>query len=605
MADMRKFFFPVRIKLMVIISSVVFLSLGLLSWISLDIFSRDIKMMVHTLNQRTSKLLLARLETEIENRISMLRLAAAFHEEGQTSQLRELLSKTSSDLYAVAFGNSHLDLRFFSNSARLKADSMSTEDMNKIYFSSASLMRRAAAGELIIRNVSQIAEKPVYLIAFTMKGGKITTGLFNLSPLASIISETSGKAAPGAKPLYNSFVVDSEGKILLHAAAEELIRKADYSSHPAVKHMFTQKARTGTAPSYTLDNTRELATFARMELGGLGIISTMDEKKALEGVRIVRERSILISLLIISVAIVFVWFFSRSISGPVSVLVEASRKIKEGKYDTKVDVKTRDEIEILGNSFNEMAQGLKEREALKGAFGKFVNPAVAASILQGDSLALGGTERNVTIFFSDIRSFTAMSENMEPREVVHMLNAYFTEMVEIVHETGGVVDKFIGDAIMAVWGTPKESESDTSNAVEAAVRMRQALRSFNTRHKGEFPKIRIGCGLNSGPVLSGQIGSDDRLEYTVIGDAVNLASRLEHLNKTFGTDIIISESTYLQVKDEYACVPLQKIQIRGKTKPQQIYTVLGRLNDATRPKSVDELRKILGTKDLSKVKKES
>ncbi len=605
MVDMRKIFFPIRVKLMVIISSVVFLSLGLLSWISLDIFSRDIKMMVHTLNQRTSKLLLARLETEIENRISLLRLAAAFYADGQTNQLREILSKTGNDLYAVAFGESHLDLIVFSNSARLKADSMSTEDMNKIYSSSASLMRRAAAGELIIRNVSQIVEKPVYLIAFSMEGGKITAGLFSLSPLAAIVSETSGKAAPGAKPLYNSFVVDSEGKILLHAVADELISKADFSNHPAVKHMFSQKARTGTSPPYTVDNTRELATFARMELGGLGIISAMDEKKALEGVRIVRERSILISLLIISVALVFVWFFSRSISGPVSDLVEASLKIKEGKYDTKVDVQTRDEIEILGNSFNEMAEGLKEREALKGAFDKFVNPAVAASILQGDPLALGGTERNVTIFFSDIRSFTAMSEKMKPQEVVQMLNAYFTDMVDIVHDTGGIVDKFIGDAIMAVWGTLKESKSDASNAVDAAVRMRRALRDFNTRHRGKFPKIRIGCGLNSGPVLSGQIGSKNRLECTVNGNAVNLASRLEKLNKTFGTDIIISESTYLQVKDEFACVSLQKIQIRGKAKRQQIYAVLGRLNDPTRPKTLDELRKILGTKDLSKVNKES
>jgi len=170
-----------------------------------------------------------------------------------------------------------------------------------------------------------------------------------------------------------------------------------------------------------------------------------------------------------------------------------------------------------------------------------------------------------------------------------------TRMVDCVNRTHGVVDKFIGDAIMAVWGAPYSVGNDTQNAVDGALMMRAALVEFNqTRGGPGKPKIKIGCGINVGTVVAGQIGSLERMEYTVIGDAVNLASRIESLNKPFRTDILISEEAYRVVKDQYRVEPMKRITVKGKSAPQQIYAVIGRLDDASAPKSLDEVRKIVG-----------
>ena len=195
-----------------------------------------------------------------------------------------------------------------------------------------------------------------------------------------------------------------------------------------------------------------------------------------------------------------------------------------------------------------MGIGLEEREKMKDAFGKFVNKEVAEQVLRGE-LRLGGERKEAAILFSDIRSFTAISERLEPEEVVEFLNEYMTRMVNCVNNTNGVVDKFIGDAIMAIWGAPVSHGNDIENAVNAALMMRHELTIFNQSRGGpRKPVIKIGCGINDGPVLAGQIGSEDRMEYTVIGDAVNLASRIESLTKPFGVDILISQDAYERVK---------------------------------------------------------
>jgi adenylate cyclase len=241
-----------------------------------------------------------------------------------------------------------------------------------------------------------------------------------------------------------------------------------------------------------------------------------------------------------------------------------------------------------------MGRGLEEREKLKETFGKFVNKEIAERVLKGE-IKLGGERVKAAVFFSDIRSFTAISEKLEPEEVVEFLNQYMTRMVNCVNRTFGVVDKYIGDAIMAVWGAPVSKGNDCENAINGALMMRKELMEFNKGRGGpKKPIIKIGCGINFGPLLAGQIGSEERMEYTVIGDTVNLASRIESLNKPFGTDILVSMDVYNLVRSIYRFEPMQKIKVKGKTEPQQIYAILGRADDPASPKSLDELRKLLG-----------
>ena len=358
-----------------------------------------------------------------------------------------------------------------------------------------------------------------------------------------------------------------------------------------------------------IDNTQQsvdgVFTAVHQIRDDLFVITAISEKSVYAVINRTTFRIILFSLAVFFAAIILIRIFSNGITNPVKELVVASNKIEKGEFELDIEPRTHDEIGLLTSSFVQMGKGLSEREKLMVSFSKFTNKTIAQKAASGE-LSLGGENRNATIFFSDIRSFTAMSEKMQPHEVVEFLNAYMTRMVECVNQTGGVVDKYIGDAIMAVWGAPESSgspEGDALNAVTAALMMRDSLAEFNAERAGKgLPPVKIGCGINSGPVVAGQIGSEERMEYTVIGDAVNLASRTEALNKPFATDVLITENTYSLIKDKVLVAEMPGVHVKGKTDAIKMFAVVN-LAGREGAKSLDEVRAIIGTvaPDLSKV----
>jgi adenylate cyclase len=224
----------------------------------------------------------------------------------------------------------------------------------------------------------------------------------------------------------------------------------------------------------------------------------------------------------------------------------------------------------------------REKRKMKKLFGQYVSKDVYDHLVSNPELArLGGSRRDMTVLFSDIRGFTSVSERGEPEEIVHTLNEYFTQMVELVFKHGGTLDKFVGDMVMALFGAPLEDKDHADHAVETALDMIVELRKLNQRWKAEGrPELDIGIGINTGPMIAGNIGSDLIMSYTVIGDAVNLGSRLESLNKQYGTRIIISDSTREQLKRKYVLKPLGDVVVKGKTRPVAIFELLGREGDA-------------------------
>jgi adenylate cyclase len=206
---------------------------------------------------------------------------------------------------------------------------------------------------------------------------------------------------------------------------------------------------------------------------------------------------------------------------------------------------------------------------------------VADHLMLKGNAALGGELVPVTVLFSDIRSFTSISETMEPRALLDFLNEYFTGMVESVMLHHGVVDKFIGDAIMAVFGAPVPQPDDPLNAVKAALDMRTRLQKINVAFKERgLPEIRSGIGLHSGQVVAGNMGHAERMEYTVIGDAVNLASRLEGMTKELKCDVVLSEDLFVQVERHVDAEPLHKIKVKGRDQEVMVYRLIGLKGDA-------------------------
>ena len=266
---------------------------------------------------------------------------------------------------------------------------------------------------------------------------------------------------------------------------------------------------------------------------------------------------------------------ARVMSSALGRVSNALVRLKQQEYVKVQGVRTGDELEDLAVGFNTMVDGLQERDKLRTTFGKYMTEAVVEHLMAG-KVQLGGEVLTATILFSDIRSFATISEKMDAKSLVALLNEYFTEMVDEVIKEDGVVDKYIGDAIMAVFGAPVPKPDTAIHAVRAAIGMRQALASLNEKlvARGMQP-IATGIGIHTGQLVAGNIGSEKRMEYTVIGDAVNLASRLESATKELGVAVLISQDTYDLVKDHFKVRPVKEITVKGREQPVMTYEVLG------------------------------
>jgi class 3 adenylate cyclase len=289
-----------------------------------------------------------------------------------------------------------------------------------------------------------------------------------------------------------------------------------------------------------------------------------------------RTRLLLIVLFstVVVLVIIVALTLARRLTGPILTLVQACMRVARGSLDEHVTVNTSDETRVLADSFNDMIIGLRDRAFVREAFGKYMSAQVSEAILSGD-LKLGGERRLVTLLMSDIRSFTTLSETMRPEDLVAFLNRYFETMVECIVQNEGVVDKYMGDAILAVYGAPILNEQHARCAALTALQMREHLRRFNEELLAEgHQPIRIGIGINTGEVIAGNIGSEVRMEYTVIGDTVNATQRIEDLTKEVHTDILISETSLALLDDAFIVGPAHKTVLRGRSQETLIYPLI-------------------------------
>ena len=345
--------------------------------------------------------------------------------------------------------------------------------------------------------------------------------------------------------------------------------------------------------------TGKFVAFTKLNVAGTLVITSVEYDKIFEGINATTRRNIYLTISVLSISIIFIWFFSKTISLPLRSLAGAAKLIEGGTFDPDFTASGNDEIGVLTAGFQKMCSALN-------VFGKFTNKDIAVKAMRGE-IKPGGLPKHGTVFFSDIREFTAKSEGFTKYfgaeasdKIVHWLNGYFSEMVDCVVKTNGVVDKFIGDAVMAHWGTAYTDGSprkDAFNCIKAALMMRKSLYILNkSRRSGDpaNPSIRIGCGINSGIVTAGQLGSDTRMEYTVIGDPVNLASRIEALTKPLGADILISEETYNLVGDRFVLEEMPSVTVKGKAKPVRIFAVVNFAGENRGPQSLSDVRDLLG-----------
>jgi len=324
-----------------------------------------------------------------------------------------------------------------------------------------------------------------------------------------------------------------------------------------------------------------------------------DLKINVEGINAAVRSYLYLTAAVLFLSIVIIWLFSKSISSELKMLADAAGKIEGGVFDLDLEPKSRDEIGYLTSGFQRMSRAL-------GAFSHFSNREIALRAMRGE-IKPGGLSKQGTVFFSKICGFTEKLENFTgkfgkeaPDRIVLWLNDYLTRMTECVEKTNGLFDKFMGDTVMAHWGTAFSAGSpakDAFNCVKTALMMRKALVIMNKTRRASDPgnpPISISCGINTGLVTAGQIGSGLRVEYTVIGEPVDIASGIESLNKTLGTDILISEATWKLVKYFFITEEFPLMIIKGREKPMRIFAVVNHISVTSGPKTLAEVRDLLG-----------
>ena len=603
--------FSIGFKLILIISTVIVLAMSSMSVISFSLFEKTLSREIEQNSLTVADL----LSTNTRNSFNSLR-----------ETLRVLLNNNRANLEDTLINDYPYILYF----ELLSSD---------VVYNSPGYFSKDYIGSVLEENFASLTEEAWQgdqNYRRTFNPSFFLTDTRNTEPVTGVILTYWDESDNRQKPLIiivqtaellndiiNStgsrtiFVLNGMGEMIGHPD-KTLVTSClpgDYENHPILSYVRESGSTSNQQINYqqTIIGTQDtepepgelmLGAFTMIRDWDLFFVSEIKRSAVFGPINDILRQNLYLMIMILSLTILIIYFFSKTISLPLARLMVATKLIENGQYELKLKVRNRDETGVLTQAFIDMGHGLQERERMKDAFGRFVNKEVAEMAAKGE-LKLGGETKEATIFFSDIRSFTAISEKLEPGEVVEFLNEYMTEMVKCVNDTMGHVDKYIGDAIMGLWGVPKSHGNDPENCVNCALAMREALIRFNKGRGGDKkPIIKIGCGINSGPVVSGQIGSEDRMEYTVIGDAVNLASRIEPLNKPMGTDILISSDTFNQVKGIYDVVPMNKIKVKGKSEPQQIYAVLGRMDNPARPKNLDEMRSYVGIEgDFSDVLK--
>ncbi len=412
----------------------------------------------------------------------------------------------------------------------------------------------------------------------TVKIGLVSVNYFDNNAKIPLIEgdvlqlNTIVKNASLVEGLVYAFIIDNHGKVLAHTDLSKVGKPMEKFNHKKkVTKLGDDTYFDHIMPDqkHVLNLTRSIA-FKGKQLGHVHVGVSIDFIQDL----IIRERAsiIMITLLVILLSTIVAAMLGYRYSHPISKLLHATQEISRGNYRYKVDLKRNDELGNLAAAFNQMNEELWKNSLMQESFGKYVGSEILEMIMANpQSTWLKGRRNKATILFADIRGFTSYSDNNQPEHVVEMLNEYFTIATNAILEFGGYIDKFIGDAVLGIFGVPVFQKNHTERAVKAALFLQQKLKEAGENENKMYSSV--GIGIDTGIVVSGNIGSQVKMEYTVIGNSVNIASRL---NGIAGSgEIIISKTVYEEVIDVIHAETLPAQMIKGKSEPLEIFKIQG------------------------------
>lgn len=370
-----------------------------------------------------------------------------------------------------------------------------------------------------------------------------------------------------------AFITDEKNIIQAHSNIEETNKKFS----PPTNIIFSKEINSVKVSSFIHGGEEILffekaITYQKLKVGEVHL--AISQKKILQNIHNAKIFILVLTFIIIIVGILLSLGFSTYFSRPIRKLNESTKALGMGDLNQRVNIKRNDELGDLGSAFNKMVEGLAEREMIRETFGKYVTPEIRDEILSGN-IPLDGDRRTATVLFADLRNFTPYVEDNSPEEVINSMRTYFTAMQKAISLHDGLVLQYVGDEIEAVFGVPLRYEDHAEKAVMAAFEMRKRLEELNkTRIEKGLTPFKHGIGIHTGEVLAGNTGSEDRLSYTLIGDTVNLGSRIQDLTKEFKCDILASEETVKMLSRKFQMKKKSPRILKGYSKAMVVYEII-------------------------------
>lgn len=575
---MEKLRIPIAVKLICITLSLLIAVTSLIALNSSELFEKEVRQTHERATQIQAQDRAFQVEALLQSYVDKVRMTAPllslqYPTDDLKKRVVEIVFKPDRDL--VNIETFHLeDNRPILRHAIRNDEFLAAQKIDQDYFHQLRLkkplpVQSVFSGKIEVLNSSLVGGIPLLTIGIPLvkdEMDRVTHAAFADIRIEKLQKMFSSKGAS------EIFLVDKNGAVVAHPKDQLTISSEVLLENPLVLEALDSKFKSNHVPSFwsPLDDQKYYGVYYRTAFD-VTVLAQVPEATILEPALLVQRQAYYVGGLVLSISLFLIFLFSTSLTRPIELLLELTQEVATGHFDVHASkkVRSKDEVNDLAIAFDHMTTGLKALVKTQGA-------DVAQTLMSSDLEKLGGSKRSVVVLFSDLRDFTKFSEGHSPEEVVEMLNEYFEEMVSCIERNHGRVNKFIGDAIMAMWGAPSSSGQDEYLAVQAAMDMRVALDGLNTRRlaRGHTP-IKIGIGIHCGEAVAGTIGSKSRLEYTVIGDTVNQASRIEASTKAFGADLLISDEVVQRIQSQFGTELAGAAEVKGKSEPLKMYRVKG------------------------------
>lgn len=585
--------FSIRLKLMIVISLVLTFSASSIISLATYFFKNDNKIRILETNLELVRIVELKVRADLNSVVDKgkqlaLTLKQDFkYKEQKTFFLDQFFINDSNYIFLGVYDKKDEKLHpveLLYNNKYLTKINLEEKDILSVVERNQDEFLKSFSGASTLLNASQGFQEPILCISIPPVEDEDSNNNVVLVIMVKleIILDAFKKSG-----ITETFMVGSDGTVIAHHDPKMVTSVKNMINSPIVRGMLASTTSNGQQSFEGEDGSRYLGSYQKLKyrFTNIGIISTVPEDKAFEAVYDIQERNIYIMVIALCISLLVIVYFSQTITTPILDLLTETVKISKGIFKLGIERTTNDEVGILTDYFITMARGLEEREKVKSILGSMIDPVVVQEAM-GDLGALKrGSEKVITAFFSDVAGFSTISEQLTSVQLASLLNEYLSAMTIILQGHKGVLDKYIGDAIVGIFGAPVDVEDHSIKACNASLLMINKLLDLkeywikNNLYSKEAQEMDVRIGLNTGLAKVGFMGTDNMGSYTMMGDTVNLAARLEAAGKDYGVNILISEMVKENIKNEFFIRELDLVRVKGKNEPVKLYELISTSSD--------------------------